>query len=343
MLAVSGLMLSVLIFLILFGIFGAVFYNGFSLVSTTSVAQIHRPSVPLITAYNGTNRVRLTVIDGSDIPISFYVLSQCSVQDFFVSVEVSETVTVSFDSPTEKSKSLTEWYFLGNTTLTTTITTDVLPGNSTDQCIAFLVVFNDFDQFSNFIANSFINENSLFKVCISNTLFQTHTIIFDQESYYFLGLYSDIPAEVGTFSVHFSGSYLQYNMSTVQCSMEGVNCDFSANSFSEDACIVGFVPPVDVVFGVKEANVTFNTAALPDSLVDYVFFVPLICYILLFSVFIVIWLQCRRFCKHRSRKRQSYNEEILAQAQAMSRRVSDEYDLTPIRLIPSYRYGPAKQ
>ncbi len=109
-------------FLIL-GICGATLYDGYSLVGTTSVAQIHRQSVPLIGVLNGAVSVRLTEIGGTEIVlIKFYVLPYCSSKDSFQSLAINETTTVGFDSPTVKSKSLTEWYFFDNTTLVTTIT-----------------------------------------------------------------------------------------------------------------------------------------------------------------------------------------------------------------------------
>ncbi len=278
------------VFLIL-GICGAVLYNGYSFVGTTDVVQIHRQSVPLIAIHNlSANFIRLAEINETDlVPISFYMLNDCSSKDVFIDIKINEIVTVKFGSPTNKSKAVTELYMLGNTTLTVDITTVVISNFSTNHCIAFFLVFDSVNKFSNFISSFSLDKEFYHKECIANEKSQTMNITFNKPSYYYIGLYTDIPTEATTFSLHFLGTYLQYEISNGNAvctidSLDNLNCDFSPNilNTNQQSCIVGSVPPIytDTPFGVKRATVALYTAANSDAAIDAYFFIPL-----LFSVF----------------------------------------------------------
>ncbi len=71
------------------GIMGATFYDDYSLVNTTSVALIHRQSVPLIATHDLlTKFIRFSEISGTGVvPITFYTLSDCS---SFADIEFNE-------------------------------------------------------------------------------------------------------------------------------------------------------------------------------------------------------------------------------------------------------------
>ena len=117
-----------LIITLVLGVCGAVLYNPFSLVSTINIVQIHRPSVVLLGLSSDVNNIVRFTVNGPDFfSISVHTLNDCSSDDSFESIEVNETITVRFNFPTEKTKSLTEWYFLENITLSVTVTTEVLP------------------------------------------------------------------------------------------------------------------------------------------------------------------------------------------------------------------------
>ncbi len=276
------------------GVCGAAFYDGYSLISAISVTQIHRPSIPFIGAFDTAASIQLQEVSDPDIvPIQFYTLRQCFSQDSLMTINIDETSKVTFDSPTEKSKGLTEWYFLENTTLSVTITTEALPSYPADQCIAFLVVFSDFSSFKNFILTSSL-ESYYFIKCIANYGSQTSNINVRDKSYYYFGVYSDIPTEVGAVSVNFFGSYYQYDLSnlTFDCflsSSNSLSCNFSPNPtfFSQNSCIVGFISPTDTVSGVRKADVGFFAAAHSESVKNTYFFIPFI---------LVICLPCAFFC-----------------------------------------------
>ncbi len=282
------------VFLIL-GICGAVLYDRYSLVDTTSVMQIHRQTVPLIAIHDlSTKFIRLSEISRTDVvPISFYTLSDCFSDDSFIDVEVDEIVTVNFGS-TDKTKAVTEFYLLRNTTLTLNITTDVIPTYATNHCIAFLLVFNNFDKFFNFILSSSLesDENYYYKGCIANEQSQTMNMAFNKPSYYYIGVYTDIPTEVATFSLHFLGTYLQYDISNKDAvctidSRDALSCEFSPEN-NQQTCIVGSVPPISTVtpFGV---NVSSYAAANSDAAVDAYFFIPLmVTFVVLYIVTISI-------------------------------------------------------
>ncbi len=256
------------------------------------MVQLHQPSVPLIGKVNKSLFVKLTyTVNGTsnDLPISFYVLQQCSAQDSFIRVEVNDVMAITFNSlVTERSKSLSDWYFLENTTLTVTITTDILPNYPADQCIAFLVGFNNFNKFASFILSSSLKNDYYFKECITNEPFQAKNLTFSNQSYYYLGLYSNISTEVGVFVVRINGSYLQYNTSKAitTCSTTP-SCQFSPDVISQDTCLVGLVPPTNTFSGAPTATVDVFTAVDSDSTIALYFFSPLIA-IMLFTIFIVI-------------------------------------------------------
>ncbi|XP_064398878.1 uncharacterized protein LOC135345382 isoform X2 [Halichondria panicea] len=190
-------------------LFGSLLYDSYSLVvGTTNVAQIHRQSVPLIgipdnpSTFDSLSFSEPT--NGTDfVPISFYTLWNCFYDDAFIDVEITETLNVNFDSPTDKSKPVTELYLLGNTTLTVDITTEIVPNYLTNSCIAFLLVFDNFNKFWNFNSNPFLVEDFYYKECIENNKSQTMNITFVKRSYYYIGVYTDIPTEATTFSLHF--------------------------------------------------------------------------------------------------------------------------------------------
>ncbi len=285
-------MFVILVLLSLLAQFGASLYDGYSLTGPVSVAQIHRQSVPLFGTVDLSNvdSVKLTETRGPDfIPTSFYA-GHCS----FIDVEINETVIVNF-GPTDKSKAVTEFYLARNTTISLDITTEVLP--STNSCIAFLLVYDNFSNYINFISNS-SGENFYYKECIVNETFQAKNLTFDKPSYYYIGVYTDIPAEVTTFSLHFLGTYLQYDISnrSAGCSiptLDTLSCKFSpnTNSMSQKICIVGFVPPTITSLGIKGSTVNFYTAAVSDTKINTYFFLPLIIYIV-FIFGIVISICC---------------------------------------------------
>lgn len=292
------------IFTFVLGVCGAAVYNPFSLISTTNVAQIHQQSIPLIGKLNMNmgHLLRLRVLESHTLPISFYISQQCSAQDSYKIKNVNEIVTVGFSSSVE-SRKLTEWYFIGNTTVNTIITTQILPTYPIIFCLAFLVIFDDVHKFNDFLQSpSLEEENYLFTECIINMRSQTNTYFLDKESYYFVGLYSEIPTEVGSFTVEFSGSYFEYEFSNsaIICSLNSLDdtiCQFSSSrdSLSEDACIVGFIPETDKVQSqVKGATVRFETATLSDSTADMYFFIPfLLCgglTIVVLLLFCVWWM-----------------------------------------------------
>ncbi len=277
------------------GIFGATLYDGYSLVGTTSVALIHRQSVPLIAIHDlSTKFIRLSEISGTGVvPISFYQLSDCS---SFIDVEINEIVTVSFDSPTDKSKAVTELYMLGNTTISIDIITEVLPQYSPYSCFTDLVVFDNLNNYLNFISTSSLVNNYYYLECIANKNSQTMSITFDKPSYYYIGVFTEIPAEVTTYTLHFLGTYLQYDISNRETlctinSRDALSCDLfslDTNSFSQ-VCIVGSVRPTDPLFGIRLVTVGYYTADYSDAELDTFFFIPLIC---MCSVFLVCAVIC---------------------------------------------------
>ncbi len=280
------------------GTTGAIFYDDYSLVNTTSVALIHRQSVPLIATHDlSTKFFRFSEISGTGVvPITFYELSNCS---SFIDVDIDEIVTVSFDSPTDKTKAVTELYMLGNTTISIDIATEVLPQYSPDSCLAALIVFDDLNNYLNFISNSEFspgaNNYYLFE-CIANTKSQTKSITFDRPLYYYISVYTDIPAEVTTYTLHFLGTYLQYDISNRDAlctidSRDALSCDFRSldtNSLRQ-VCIVGSVPPTDLLFGIRLVTLGYYTADSSDPEIDVYFFIPLIC---MCSVFLVCAVIC---------------------------------------------------
>ena len=293
------------------GIFGAVYYNGYSLVGTASVALIHRQSIPLIAIHDLSTRFfRLTEISSTDlVPITFYELSDCS---SFIDVEIDEIVTVSFDSPTDKSKAVTELYMLGNTTISIDITTEVLPQYPPDSCFTGLVVFDDLSNYLDFISTSSLVNNYYYLECIANENSQTKSITFDKPSYYYIGVFTNIPTEVTTYTSHFLGTYLQYDISNRKAlctinSHDALRCDLfslDTNSFSQ-VCIVGSVRPTDPLFGIRLATIGYYTSDYSDEEIDTFFFIPLICMVSVFLVCVAICIcasliSCIR--RHRSKR-----------------------------------------
>ncbi|XP_064398906.1 uncharacterized protein LOC135345411 isoform X2 [Halichondria panicea] len=278
------------VFLIL-GICGVVLYDGYSFISTTSVVQIDRQSVPLIVIHDlPTDLVRLTEFGTDFVPISFYTLRDCSSNDSFINVEINETITVNFSSPTDKSKPVTELYLARNTTVTVAITTVVLSNYETNHCVAFLFVFDNFDKFLSFTSSSFLVKEFYYKECIVNEQLQNMNITFDKPSYYYIGVYTDIPTEATTFSLHFVGTYLQYDISNKDAvctidSRDDLNCDFFPDYNNQQTCIVGFVPPISTDTP-SEVTVSFYmyVGKYWETSIDSSFFTPLVLFIMLFLV-----------------------------------------------------------
>ncbi len=237
------------------------------------------------------------------VPISFYTLRNCSFEDSLINVKINETRTVNFGFPTDKSKAVTELYLLGNTTLTLHVTTEVIPNYLTGHCIAFLLVFDDFNKFFNFTSSYFLVEEFYYKECIANEKSQTMNITFDKPSYYYIGVFTHIPTEVDTFFLHFLGTYLQYDISkgNAVCSISSLgalSCDFSLNTNQQlQTCIVGSVPPSTVLSGIKTTTVDFYTAVNSQAKIGAYFFLPL-----LFFMIIMIFIYCNYYILHRYRK-----------------------------------------
>ncbi len=275
---------------LLLGVCGAVLYDGYSLVGTTSVVQIHRESVPLIVKHDPSTKYRLSEISGTDVvPIVFYTLSDCFSDGSFTDVKINEIMTVNFDSPTDYGKAVTEWYLLGNTTISINITTEVLPQHSSDSCFTAIVIFDDLNNYLNFLSSSFLLSSYYYLECIANEQSQTRILTFNKTSYYYIGVYTDIPTEVAAYTLHFVGTYLQYDIlkGNAICfisSRDALSCDFSTN---QPVCIVGFVQPTDLLSGIRLANVEYDTAAYSDTVVNTFFFTPLMC-----SVFLVCFVSC---------------------------------------------------
>ncbi len=295
------------VFLVL-GMCGAIYYDDYSLLNTTSVALIHRQSVPLIAIHDlSTKFIRLSEISGTGVvPISFYQLSDCS---SFIDVEINEIVTVSFDSPTDKSKAVTELYMLGNTTISIDIITEVLPQYPPDSCSTGLVVFDDLNNYLNFISTSSLVNNYYYLECIANKNSQTMSITFDKPSYYYIGVFTNIPTEVTTYTSHFLGTYLQYDISNWDAlctinSHDALSCDLISlhtNSFSH-ICIVGSVRPTDPLFGIRLVTIGYYTADYSDAEIDTYFFIPLICMSSVFLVCAVICVCVILMLRHRGKR-----------------------------------------
>ncbi len=262
---------------------------------------IHRQSVPLIAIHDpSTYFVRVSEIRETSrdvVPITFYTLSNCSSKDSYIDVEINEIVAVTFGSPTDYGKAVTELYMLGNTTISIDITTEVVPQYSADYCIAYLLVFDDLNNYFSFISSS--GANGYYQECIVNEQSQTKNLTFDKPSYYYIGVFRNIPTEATTFSLHFLGTYLQYDISkgNAVCSIDSIDalsCEFSLNT-NQPACIVGSVRPADPLFGIKLATIGYYTAGNSDAEIDTFFFTPLMCSIFLVcavTCFWVIFISC---------------------------------------------------
>ncbi len=276
-------------------------YKPYSLVSTTNVAKIHRQSVPLIGILDNPSTSDVYRFSEPDlVPIAFYTLRDCSSDDSFMDVEINETMTVNFSSSTDKSKAVTELYLLGNTTLTLDITTDVILTYATNHCIAFVLVYDDLSNYINFISNH-SGKNFYHKECIVNEDSQTINITFNKPSYYYIGVYTDIPTEATTFTLHFLGTYLQYDISNENavCSIASINelsCKFSlnTNSWSQEICIVGSVSPST---RIKGTTVNFYTPAIsPIKVVLYALILPMTILILIYTPILFVY-----YCYFRDR------------------------------------------
>ena len=289
------------LFLFVLGFLGSLLYDGYSLVGTTNVAQIHRKSVPLIGILDNPSTfdsLRFSVpTNRTDfVPISFYTLRNCSSSAAFIDVDINEIVTASFDSLTEKSKAVTELYLASNTTLTVDITTEVLSNYSVGHCNAFLLVFDDFNNFLNFISSSSLVENFYYKGCIENNKSQAMIMTFDKPSYYYIGVYTDIPIEATTFSLHFLGTYLQYNISNENagCSIDSrddLSCEIKLYpNTNQQTCIVGSIPPSATLLGIKVTAVDFYAAVNSDTSINFYFYLPLI--FLTIVICIVFFVYC---------------------------------------------------
>ncbi len=262
------------------GFLGSLLYDGYSLINTTIVAQIHRKSVPLIGILDNPSTfdsVRFSEsTNGTNlVPINFHTLRNCFSSAAFIDVDINEIVTVSFDSPTKKSKPVTELYLARNMTLTVAITTEVLSNYSVGHCNAFLLVFDDFNNLN--ILSSSLVENFYYKGCIENNKSQVMIMTFDKPSYYYIGVYTDIPTEATTFSLHFLGTYLQYNISNENdgCSIDSrddLSCEIYPNT-NQQTCIVGSVPPT--LLGIKVTAVDFYAAVNSDTSINIYFYLPL--------------------------------------------------------------------
>ncbi len=189
---------------------------------------------------------------------------------------------------------------LRNTTISIDITTKVLPQYSPNYCLAALIVFDDLNNYLNFISNSESllgakNVNYYLFECITNTKSQTKSITFDRPLYYYISVYTDIPTEVTTFSLHFLGTYLQYDISNRDAlctidSRDALSCDLHSldtNSLRQ-VCIVGSVPPTDLLFGIRLVSLGYYTADSSDPEIDEYYFIPLICMCSVFLVCAVI-------------------------------------------------------
>ncbi len=121
-------------------------------------------------------------------------------------------------------------------------------------------------------------------------------ITFDKPSYYYIGVYTDIPTEATTFSFHFLGTYLQYNISNGNAvcsidSLDNVNCDFSPNINQQfKTCMVGFVPPSTMLSGIRTTTVDFSTAVESQAKIQLYFFLPLIVFVSLLLLILMILL-----------------------------------------------------
>ncbi len=289
------------LFLFVLGFLGSLLYDGYSLINTTIVAQIHRQSMPLIGILDNPSTfdsLRFSEpTNGTDfVPISFYTLRNCSSSAAFIDVDINEIVTASFDSLTEKSKAVTELYLASNTTLTVDITTEVLSNYSVGHCNAFLLVFDDFNNFLNFISSSSLVENFYYKGCIENNKSQAMIMTFDKPSYYYIGVYTDIPIEATTFSLHFLGTYLQYNISNENagCSIDSrddLSCEIKLYpNTNQQTCIVGSIPPSATLLGIKVTAVDFYAAVNSDTSINFYFYLPLI--FLTIIICIVFFVYC---------------------------------------------------
>ena len=274
-------------FLILLGVFGGIFYNNRSFTSTTSISLIQNPSLPLIGTINdisGKDSVRFVQSVGTDIvPVSFYALSisNCLSGNSFVSIPINETIRLGFGSLNGNSKEVTEWYMLNGSNINMNVDIETISDTASVNCLAKVIIFDDYFSFILFISEGIWYEKYS-EVCITE---KTSSInwIFNKNSYFYFGIYTDIPTEIKTVTLYYFSTYHQYDLSNAvmgcSISVTQTTCDVQLSEInvnSQSICFVGSVSSNEAILGLRQAYTDFYIATLSDTLKWVYFFLPLI-------------------------------------------------------------------
>ena len=286
----------------LLGFFGGFFYNNRMLSTSTNISLIQNPSSVLIGTVDdvsGIDSVRFNETKETDvIPVDFYALnlSSCLLDDLIANIPINNTIWLNFDSLNVRSKAVIEWYLLSGSKINVHIDIVTTSDSVSVDCYLTLIVFDSYYQFVDFITQE-IWLNSHSAVCISEKK-SLQNFNFTRNSYYYFGVYTNIPGEIETVSLRFVGNYRQYNLSNamIGCSLSTsqTSCDIKASNINlQSACFVGSIPANKAILGLREAN---NIATISDTNKYVYFFLPLIITVILAPYCVIILLCCVACC-----------------------------------------------
>ena len=260
--------------------FGGLGYNMYSIIGSTAIQQVQEV-VLFIGEVNisETSSVKFSErIETELVPIGFYA-GNCTDKLIVKEIDLHSNF-----SPVTANR-LDERYMLNGSNLTFTI--GIKNSNSSIDCVATLVIFDNYTQYTEFIDFGTWTQPYV-EFCIhSNT--SMHSLIAQNSSYYYSGLYVTVTSSITDVDYSIVGTIYQYNVTGFMfgCSISSedfamytyISCTFELSDLDvqglTELCILGSVPPINNATMARKATIEFSTESIDDHGLFIYFFVPL--------------------------------------------------------------------
>ena len=222
------------------------------------------------------------------VPIGFYA-GNCTDKLIVKEIDLHSNF-----SPVTANR-LDERYMLNGSNLTFTI--GIKNSNSSIDCVATLVIFDNYTQYMEFIDFATWTQ-SYIEFCVhSNT--SRYDLIAQNSSYYYSGLFVTVPSSITDVDYSVVGTIYQYNVTEFMfgCSiLSALNttCTFQLSDLDVEGltelCVLGSVPPIKNTTMVRKATVTidFEVSTGSHSSIDAISIVSVTCLVLLILLTLLV-------------------------------------------------------
>ena len=245
-------------------------YDAYSRIGSTTIQQEQEAVLFIGEVYiSYTSSVTFSErIETELVPISFYA-GNCTDKLIVKEIDLHSNF-----SPVSANR-LDERYLLNGSNLTFTI--GITNSNSTIDCVATLVIFDNYTQYTEFIDFGTWTQ-SYIEFCIRSDT-SMHNLIAQNSAYYYSGLYVTVPSSITDVDYSIVGNIYQYNVPGFMfgCSISSAlntTCTFQLSDLDVEGldklCVLGSIPSINNATMARKATIGFSTKLI---YIDWAYFI----------------------------------------------------------------------